>query len=84
MCYARRFTAFSSVHVVNPVRLAWGSESDDELVMRDLLNLIRWMLLGLCRSRKSLEAESRGSAPSAECAASKVAENARYSAILIA
>ena len=26
--------------------------------MRDLLNLIRWMLLGLVRSRRSLEAEN--------------------------
>src|SRR3954452_13902028 len=33
-------------------------ESGDELVMRDLLNLIRWMLLGLFRSRTSLRAEN--------------------------
>ena len=30
----------------------------DEVPMRDLLNLIRWVLLGLLRSRSSIEAEN--------------------------
>src|SRR6476646_4537076 len=33
------------------------SESGDECSMQDMLNLIRWMLLGLFRSKTSLEAE---------------------------
>jgi hypothetical protein len=42
---------------VNRIRLASSSESGDECLMQDLLNLIRWMLLGLFRSKTSLEAE---------------------------
>ena len=41
----------------NSVRLARGSELGDECSMRDLLSLIRWMLLGEFRSKASLEAE---------------------------
>ena len=45
------------VATANSVRLASGSESGDECSMRDLLSLIRWMLLGRFRSKASLEAE---------------------------
>src|SRR3954451_3798479 len=45
------------VAVVNRIRLASSSESGDECSMQDLLNLIRWTLLGLFRSKTSLEAE---------------------------
>src|SRR3954453_12252492 len=45
------------VAVVNRIRLPSSSESGDECSIQDLLNLIRWMLLGLFRSKTSLEAE---------------------------
>ena len=54
---------------------AWreGPKSGDECSMRDLLNLIRWMLVGRFRSKASLEAELLGLRRRAGCTESNVA-----------
>ena len=41
----------------NPIRMAHGRESGDVGVMANVLKLIWWTVIGLFRSRASLEAE---------------------------